>query len=286
MSAEDKYFCSAQSRSNREFLYGTATRVRSWLLVEYPGAWRHEAIAESDLSDEVRDRLCSIGKQNRSLLIRQSHFAKAPYSCFSASSKEIGSELRRYSFSDYDDVSLPIAAAGVIEAQPVFLVCTHGNHDKCCSKFGLPVYQQLCEYAGDRVWQCSHVGGDRFAANVVCFPYGIYYGHVSLEDATKIVDAHARGEIYLKNYRGRCCYSRFDQVSEYFVRSQSGLVGVEDLRLLKSDGTAARFRSANGIHEVEFREKSGLSQILTCKSQEAKPIPQYELVRYEFRAHG
>ncbi|HYI94928.1 MAG TPA: sucrase ferredoxin, partial [Bryobacteraceae bacterium] len=159
----------------------------------------------------------------------------------------------------------------------------HGNHDKCCSKFGLPVYELLKQAVGDRAWQCSHVGGDRFAANVVCFPYGIYYGHVDLEDVPKIVEASARKEIYLKNYRGRACYSKCDQVAEYFVRSQSGLLGLDDLTLISSGEMTAAFRSANGVHSVEFRAKDGLSQTLTCRSEVAKPIVQYELVSYEFR---
>ena len=30
------------------------------------------------------------------------------------------------------------------------------------------------------VWQCTHVGGDRFAGNLVCFPEGLFFGRVGL----------------------------------------------------------------------------------------------------------
>jgi hypothetical protein len=285
MNPSDKFFCALESRSNKEFIYGTAPRVASWLLVEYPGVWRSEAIRESDLSCEARDRLTNLGRSCRCLFIRQSHDGKIPLSCFAVDSKEIAPAMRRHSFSSYDEVSLAGSSEGETVAGPVFLVCTHGNHDKCCSKFGLPVYELLRQVAGDRVWQCSHVGGDRFAANIICFPHGVYYGHVNLADVSRIVEAHTRGKIHLQNYRGRCCYTRCDQVAEYFVRAQSGILGLEDLRLTSSSGMTAQFASAGGFHQVEFREKSGLSQVLTCKSEGSKPVPQYELVRYEFRPY-
>ena len=280
MTGAERFFCSAQSRSNREYLYGTAPRVRSWVLVEYPGVWRSDAVEQSDLPFEVRERLTAKG---RCLLIRQSHDAAVPLSCFRVSATEHAPELRRFSLSSYEEIVAPVVPTAQTIQGPLFLVCTHGNHDKCCSKFGLPVYELLRQVAGDRVWQCSHVGGDRFAANVVCFPYGIYYGHVGLEDVSGIVEAYSRGQIYLKNYRGRCCYSRCDQVAEYFARAQSGLLGLDDLTLVSSGELTAEFRSAGGVHAVEFRVKDGLSQILTCKSEGAKPVAQYELVRYEFR---
>jgi len=39
------------------------------------------------------------------------------------------------------------------------LVCTHGNVDVACSRFGYPIYEKLRkEYSDEnlRVWRCSH----------------------------------------------------------------------------------------------------------------------------------
>ena len=49
------------------------------------------------------------------------------------------------------------------------IVCTHGNYDVACSRFGHPIYKKLCqEYAPAseghlRVWKSSHIGGHNFA---------------------------------------------------------------------------------------------------------------------------
>src|ERR1044072_216156 len=58
---------------------------------------------------------------------------------------------------------------------PLFLVCTHGRRDKCCAKFGVPLYNALREHAGDSVWQSSHVGGDPLAGKPVWFPHRLFY---------------------------------------------------------------------------------------------------------------
>ena len=56
---------------------------------------------------------------------------------------------------------------------PLVLVCTNGRHDPCCATFGRPLARVLREGAQrDDVWECSHIGGDRFAANIVILPEG------------------------------------------------------------------------------------------------------------------
>ncbi len=71
------------------------------------------------------------------------------------------------------------------------LVCTHGRHDVCCAVRGRPVAAALAAAAtGWDVWECSHVGGDRFAANVLLVPSGELFG--SLDEATAVVGGRAR----------------------------------------------------------------------------------------------
>src|SRR5205085_492850 len=81
------------------------------------------------------------------------------------------------SYNDLLDLDLSALAAGGGESEqyrvhePLWLACTHGVHDKCCARRGLPVYAALAALPDETAWQCSHMGGDRFAANVLCFPH-------------------------------------------------------------------------------------------------------------------
>ena len=82
------------------------------------------------------------------------------------------------------------------------LVCTHGRHDTCCAVRGRPVAAALAERHGDRVWECSHVGGDRFAASVVVLPDGTYYGGLDDSDAGDVLDRHLAGTVTPARLRG------------------------------------------------------------------------------------
>ena len=265
-------------------------RIESWLLLEYPHVWRRNAIPESGLPQALRTSLDRIARRfpaHRQLLIRRQHRASSPVRCFIAETREDRSRLTCFEADSYDDLArLDLAAlpAGTPVIQPLYLVCTHGTHDKCCAKLGLPVYAALREHAGESVWQCTHVGGDRFAANLVCLPQGIYYGRVDPRDAPAIADAFARGEIWLGNYRGRCCYPRAAQVAEYFLRVETGIRRIDDLRLRGIERPAegewrVRFAATEQEYVVEYRTTpEALRQQLTCKSEEVSSIRQYQLV--------
>jgi len=46
-------------------------------------------------------------------------------------------------------------------------------------------------------WETTHVGGDRFAANLVILPSGGYYGRLDPEDAVRVAESALRGRIDL-----------------------------------------------------------------------------------------
>ncbi len=78
------------------------------------------------------------------------------------------------------------------------------------------------------VWECSHLGGDRFAANVVVLPHGFYYGQVP-GDGAELVRAHERGQVALPWLRGRAGVPPAGQAAQHHARSVLGLLGLDDL---------------------------------------------------------
>ena len=60
--------------------------------------------------------------------------------------------------------SIGIVPSPALEPEPMLLVCTHGVHDTCCAVRGRPVAAALARRWPEATWECSHVGGDRFAA--------------------------------------------------------------------------------------------------------------------------
>jgi hypothetical protein len=111
---------------------------------------------------------------------------------------------------------------------PVYLVCTHGGHDACCALRGRPLAQALPAPGPADVWECSHVGGDRFAANVVVLPHGFYYGQVP-GDGSDLVAAHSAGRVALPWLRGRAGVPPPGQAAQHFARGELGLLGIDEL---------------------------------------------------------
>ena len=97
----------------------------------------------------------------------------------------------------------------------MFLVCTHGKRNVCCARLGGPLAQTLATRHPGQVWETTHVGGHRFAANLVILPHGLYYGPVGVGQAAAAIDAYQRGSVVADRYRGRAGQARADQEAEY-----------------------------------------------------------------------
>jgi hypothetical protein len=171
---------------------------------------------------------------------------------------------------------------------PLYVVCTHGKRDRCCALQGRPLYDTLRkETKADRVWQSTHVGGDRFAGNVVVLPHGLYYGRVGPADAGALVAAGAAGNLDLDRYRGRSAYSFPVQAAERAVLESEGLRGIDDLTFLGSSSQGdgmwrIRFRTPDGtVHEVDVAATHAPEPAyLTCDSAEPKRARRHEVTAH------
>jgi hypothetical protein len=165
-----------------------------------------------------------------------------------------------------DLLELDFEAPGEPVSHPLLLVCTHGKHDRCCARLGRPLYEALAEQADDEwVWQSSHVGGDRFAGNLVCLPEGLYFGRVRPGHAWRLLDEYLAGRIDLEHYRGRACYPFAVQAGELAVRHAYGLRGVDDLTLHSE--RPLRFDARGRLVDVEVTPQTAPLMYLTCDAQ-------------------
>lgn len=271
-------FCCEISRENDEPLGATASRIDHWLLVEYRGLWSHDALAGSGLSDQVKNRLRTlVAERPRTRLLfirrpnRRSHDAVAVYV---ADSREGNERLGRLELRDHEELRAldPFKAAEPVD-EPLFLVCTHGKHDRCCARYGRPLWEAVSEELDEvSAWQCTHVGGDRFAGNLVILPHGLYYGRVDREDVGEVLDHHFSGQIALEHYRGRSCWPFAVQAAERRIRAEEGLTGLADLSLRSvrrqgEDRWTISFETRVGPREVDVVAELGELTQLTCSAE-------------------
>jgi hypothetical protein len=88
----------------------------------------------------------------------------------------------------------------------------------------------LAEAHEDLVWECTHVGGHRFAANVVLPLDGTYYGRVEPGKVVDVVDAHLeKSEISADYVRGFSWMAPAAQVVAVEAHRRWGPAGADDI---------------------------------------------------------
>jgi len=294
-SSRSRALCAAVSSANDEPLAATASRIDSWILLEYRGMWDRDVLGGSLLSDGFKDRLreqLHELRPSRLLFLkkpeRRSYGRRRVWFGTSKPGEERFFGLEVDHLEDLRDFDFAAALAGrgtpgVPLDHPLYVVCTHGKRDRCCAKNGRPLYDALRSEADtDWVWQSTHVGGDRFAGNVVAFPQALYYGRVEPGDAAGLLRSHAEGRIDLELYRGRAAFSFQVQAAEQRVRQAEGLLGIDELALVGcrargEDAWRVRFRSADGrAHEVDVTaELADEPVFLTCGAAEPSRPRRY-----------
>lgn len=154
--------------------------------------------------------------------------------------------------------------------QPLFLVCTHGRHDVCCAERGRPLSQALHAVAPDATWEVSHIGGDRFAPNVLVLPEGLYYGRLAPEDASAFAETVRAGRLDLEHLRGRCAFPFALQAAEVFLRRETGDAAAGRPGVLEQvlEGSVLRvmFRLGDGTWEVRVASVPAEARQLTCRA--------------------
>jgi hypothetical protein len=245
-------YCSQMNGA--EPLWGTAESVDVWLCLEYKPVWRAKALADNDLGAPTRTwlaetlrSLTEAGFKVRPQFIRQPDLDRSDTRLLVAFQGQVYEfSGQGYGFLENLDLtallSHPERLADVATSldEPRYLVCTNGQRDLCCARFGLPVYTALRELVGDRVWQVTHLGGHRFAPNVLVVPSGCVYGRVSEQSLAAFLKLTEAGDTDFSRLRGRSCYPGIVQAAE-------ASLGRQAVRLLhfEGDDTYARITFVN-----------------------------------------
>ncbi len=230
----DERRCSVRALARGDSGVATAPPAQRWVLVEQPGPWGRDALFQSRFDQQVAALLARRSRTEnvRLLLVRRpgGRLADSGRRWAYADGRP-GREGLWWSVrsSDADLLDVPWdGSVGEPAPGPVYLICTHGGHDACCALRGRPLARDLPAPGPADVWECSHLGGDRFAANALVLPHGFYYGQVT-GDGADLVTAHSRGQVVLRWLRGRSGVPPPGQAAQHGARQSLGLLGVDDL---------------------------------------------------------
>ena len=261
-------------------MLGTAFPADRILLVEQPGGWGVGGLADSRFDPQVAQRLIgTLGRQGvRVLAIRRPGRRPAP-------------AQRTWGFADcrpgrhgivwgtYQTAEelLGLDPAALAEqakdTRAVYAVCAHGTRDMCCAIEGRPVANALDREHPGRTWECSHVGGDRFAANVLVLPTGQLYGRIT--DPLALAAATEAGQVLPDRLRGQVGLPPAAQAAVVHAQRELRLAAVGAVRLLQVQGSPpevqlVRLAVPEGSCTVAVQRVTGASMILTCRDAKAK----------------
>ncbi len=217
--------CSGLARE--EPLPGTAPYARAWLVLEHPGPWGRDALTDSGLPDRLVEHIARaqleapfrflaarrIGEDRRHAPASTARpFPRRVWLASCDAHDPITRTTRIAEVEEILDWDLVALGEGVVPAigqrveQPLEFVCTHSKRDACCAIWGRERVASVPADRREQVWECSHLGGHRFAATSLFLPSGRLYGRLreyheyprnSDEGIVEPNPMHLRGPSYL-----------------------------------------------------------------------------------------
>ncbi|MBW4435299.1 MAG: sucrase ferredoxin [Pelatocladus maniniholoensis HA4357-MV3] len=219
------FFCSDNSRIAGEDIIGSVANHQTYVLIECPTPWASEAFHSRWVPENLRT------------LVEESKRAKLPVKFLlvanNLSHNSDGTTLLIYqqkeglinglSKQEYKLENIQQAAivikkyllgkkSGSYELNTNstrdILICTHGSHDKCCSRYGNPFHFHATSAVADlnlnnvRIWKSSHFGGHRFAPTCIDLPEARYYGNLNQDLFKSILTRTGDIKSWQKVYRG------------------------------------------------------------------------------------
>ena len=270
--------CALRAQLRGDPMLGTAFPASRLLLVEQPGPWGRAGLRGSRFdhatataldarADAAGVRVLAIrrpGRTPRGALRRWAHVDCRP-----------GHTSLRWGHyhEDAELLGVPLdSSVGVVDEAPLYLVCAHSKHDPCCALRGRAVAAALATERPGRVWECSHVGGDRFAANVLVLPTGLLYGRVLPFAAPEFVGATERGEVVGALLRGQVGLRPVAQAAlafayEHLAVRRADALAVVAIRATGEGESVVRINGPHGLVDVVVRVERMRGDGLTCSQR-------------------
>lgn len=226
-----EWTCSKSSWDAGEPLAGTAPYAAGWIVLEDPGPWGRDALADSSVPSDVvarcRQLLDDFGI--RTILARHANRRRLPAEAarhvWLAHCSTTTGALHQAMVGRLTDVlewDLEGLARGQFPTQstpvdgPLEFICTHSGRDRCCAQLG-----RARAALRPHAWECSHLGGHRFAATSLVLPSGQLFGRL---------DATSSDDLTTRSLRGASYLTEVEQVADIAVRQRINAASSEPLR--------------------------------------------------------
>lgn len=277
-----------RARQAGESLTATASPGRRWLLLEVAGGWGPHAFRNSPVLDPALGacierraagegfRIAAIRRPGRARHADGTRWRWARIECTPGHESVAWGEAA----GPAEYLTVPFSQPGTRSESIVIAVCAHGRHDQCCAVRGRSVAALLSGDDPDAVWECSHIGGDRFAATMLLLPHGINYGWADTLDARHMVSEYRAGRVVLSGLRGRSAFSFLEQAAQDAARRTFGDLRIEAYEPVQSGRVTERswevlLADPPGQVRVELAQMYSEPVYSNCEATVALPRPAF-----------
>ncbi|KFU82105.1 hypothetical protein SAMN04489729_1620 [Amycolatopsis lurida] len=288
MTAAPRERCAELAEAAGDPGEGTAPPAEHWLLVEHPGPWGRFALRESGIDPVAVAHLGSWAARvnGRIALVRRVSRRPStrdrPFRWFRVDARPGHERIRTGEFTGAAELSRSTSAEGSGWPDPLVLVCVHGRHDTCCAVRGRSLATALAAEFPEATWECSHLGGCRFAPSMVVLPHGFTFGGLFPAGASGLFHRYSKGILDPGFLRGRSSHPPIVQAAHHHARAATGAAGIDDLRWTKTTRTGEtdwQVVFAEPDCAVYLREgRIPAGRRLTCASEPVRTIRVFELV--------
>ncbi|GAB3686873.1 sucrase ferredoxin [Saccharopolyspora tripterygii] len=279
--------CSQTAYAAGDPREGSAPPAQRWLLIEHPGPWGFNGLTDSGLPPATVTALSewAAAEEARVALVRRPG-RQVPGSrtrrWFRVDSRPGQESIRTGTAASDDELAAAPRAPGKAVSEPMSLVCTHGRHDPCCAVYGRAVASALAEAEPENTWECSHVGGCRFAPALVLLPHGYALGGMPVGEAVASALDYRAGKLHPRWVRGRSSLPPAAQAAEHYARVATGTERLDALRLLRAAHEGNGYwhvRLADPDCTVQLRERwVEFGRPLTCAATSPGSMRVFDLL--------
>ena len=312
----NKNLCSNYSININESPIGSASNFDKYLLIGVPTPWKSE-ITESEkfpkkikslleknsnllettkiLGFNTEDRYDDINKTHIILFAKtKGNFEKFEKFEFLSDQKNLEKLILHLLNSNYKNHSSKINQNNNSRD---LLICIHGARDTCCASIGYPIYEKILssqQSSKINVFQVSHIGGHRFAPNIIDMPDGRNWVKISKDSIDEFIDQKKPMNSFKENYRGWTILKNgFEQIAEREVFSIEGwdwinkkIISIQTLEttnLLNSKLIEIKYANSDGtknkkIH-VEVKKTKKLPVLKCTKNEITEYSQQYQVIK-------
>jgi len=122
----------------------------------------------------------------------------------------------------------------LVEDNTIF-ICSHNKNDQRCGFCGPIIFKEFEKLLDgnnkNNLYHISHVGGHKYAANVIVYPPGNWYGYIKPEDVTQLFLSLTNPDVKFDDKKLRGCMGKKGEKVKKLTRIKKKL-SVSDIPLI------------------------------------------------------